>query len=333
MKLSPELNSKIFDKDIEKSANRDGFGEGLLEAGEKMKEVMALSADLVESTRVEPFAKEFPERFVECGVAEQNMASVASGLASVGKIPFITSYAMFSPGRNWEQIRTTIAYNDQNVKIIGAHSGVSVGPDGATHQAIEDIAIMRVMPNMIVLAPADKHEARAATVFAANHKGPVYIRLGRSKVPEVFKSDVTFKLGKAKWLIEMEEHRKDTVGLVVTGTVCHEALLAAKELDRLGFGVSVLHMPSVKPLDEKALLQLAEEHDLIVTVEEHQSAGGLGGAVSEYLSSTRPSRILRVGVKDQFGQSGDPEELLKHYEIDNISIVVAVKKVFAIEKI
>lgn len=333
MKLSPELNPKIFDKDIEKSANRDGFGEGLLEAGEKNGEVMALSADLVESTRVEPFSKKFPDRFIECGVAEQNMASVASGLAAIGKIPFITSYAMFSPGRNWEQIRTTIAYNDQNVKIIGAHSGISVGPDGATHQAIEDIAIMRVMPNMIVLAPADKYEARAMTLFAANHKGPVYIRLGRSKVPEIFKSDIKFDLGKGKWLIEMEEHRKDTVGIVVTGTVCHEALLAAKELDRLGFGVSVLHLPSIKPLDEKTLLQLAEEHDLVVTVEEHQGAGGLGGAVAEYLSTVRPSRILRVGVKDQFGQSGEPEELLKHYEIDNISIVVAVKKIFAIEKI
>src|SRR5690606_29356538 len=216
MKLASHLNPKLFEKDIERVANRDGFGEGLVEAAENNPAVIALTADLVESTRVEAFSKKFPERFIEVGVAEQNLASVASGLAAVGKIPFITSYAMFSPGRNWEQIRTTIAYNDQNVKVIGAHSGISVGPDGATHQAIEDIAIMRAMPNMIVLAPADFEEAKAATIFAAEYDGPVYIRLGRSPVASIFTKELPFALGKAELLAEMTEHRKNAIGIVST---------------------------------------------------------------------------------------------------------------------
>ena len=198
MQLAKHLNPKIFDNDIERIPNRDGFGDGLVEAGEKNPNVIALSADLTESTRVNLFAEKFPERFVQCGVAEQNMASVASGLAAVGKIPFIASYAMFSPGRSWEQIRTTIAYNDQNVKVIGAHSGVSVGPDGATHQAIEDIAIMRVIPNIVVIAPADIHEAKKAVLWAADYEGPVYIRLGRSAVPVVTTKDSPFEFGKGQ---------------------------------------------------------------------------------------------------------------------------------------
>lgn len=330
MKIASHLNKKLFDSDIERAPNRDGFGDGLVEAGEQSPNVVALSADLTESTRVNLFAEKFPNRFVQCGVAEQNMASVASGLAAVGKIPFIASYAMFSPGRSWEQIRTTIAYNDQNVKIIGAHSGISVGPDGATHQAVEDIAIMRAIPNMIVIAPSDKHEARKAVLFAASHKGPVYIRLGRSPVATVTTTESPFEMGKGQLLVEMTEHRKNTIGLVTTGSLVYEALLAAKELDEAGFGVSLLHLPTIKPLDEKALLELAEHHDLLVTIEEHQIAGGLGGAVAEYLSGVRPTRIERIGVKDQFGQSGEPEELLKHYQMDKGSIVQAVQKVFSI---
>lgn len=328
MKLASHLNPKLFEKDIERVANRDGFGEGLVEAAENNPAVIALTADLVESTRVEAFSKKFPERFIEVGVAEQNLASVASGLAAVGKIPFITSYAMFSPGRNWEQIRTTIAYNDQNVKVIGAHSGISVGPDGATHQAIEDIAIMRAMPNMVVLAPADFEEAKAVTMFAAEYDGPVYIRLGRSPVASIFTKGSPFALGKAKLLAEMTEHRKNAIGIVSTGSLTYQALLAAKELDEKGFGVSVLHMPSIKPMDEKALLELAENHDVIVTVEEHQIAGGLGGAVAEFLSGVRPTRQIRIGVHDQFGQSGEPEELLRHYKMDEKAIVEAVEKFF-----
>ena len=328
MKLADHLNPKTFDKDVERAPNRDGFGEGLLEAGKANPSVVALSADLTESTRVNLFADAFPVRFVQMGVAEQNMASVASGLAAMGKIPFIASYAMFSPGRNWEQIRTTIAYNDQNVKIIGAHSGISVGPDGATHQAIEDIAIMRVMPNMVVIAPVDQHEAKKAVIAAAEYSGPVYIRVGRSPVPTITTVGSPFEIGKAMWLVERSDHRRQSIGIVSTGSLSYQALLAAKELDADGFGVSVLHMPTIKPLDGKALLELADHHDLIVTVEEHQAFGGLGGAVAEFLSEKHPIRILRVGVQDEFGQSGEPEELLRHYGLDHEAIVKRVRAVF-----
>lgn len=333
MHLAKHLNPNLFSDKLEKAPNRDGFGEGLLEVGKKDARVVALSADLTESTRTNLFAEAFPERFVQCGVAEQNMASLASGLAAVGKVPFITSYAMFSPGRNWEQIRTTIAYNNQNVKIIGAHSGVSVGPDGATHQAIEDMAIMRAMPNMIVIAPADVHEAKKAVLFAAEHKGPVYIRLGRAPVPVVTTVSSPFKFGKAELLLEPSESKKQSVGIVVTGSLLYEALLAARELNEGDIGASVLHMPTVKPLDEKLLLRLAEENDLIVTLEEHQIAGGLGGAVAEYLSETRPTRIKRLGVHDEFGQSGEPEELIAHYGMDKKAILDAVKSFFAKNKL
>jgi len=330
MQLAKHLNPKIFDNDIERTPNRDGFGDGLVEAGEKNSNVIALSADLTESTRVNLFAEKFPERFVQCGVAEQNMASVASGLAAVGKIPFIASYAMFSPGRSWEQIRTTIAYNDQNVKVIGAHSGVSVGPDGATHQAIEDIAIMRVIPNMVVIAPADIHEARKAVLWAAEYKGPVYIRLGRSPVPVVTTEESPFEFGKGQLMVERTTHTKQSVGIISTGSMLHNAILSAKELNDLGVGTSVLHLPTIKPLDEGAVLDLAETHDLIVTVEEHQRMGGLGGAVAEFLSEKRPTKQIRIGVDDQFGQSGEPDELITHYKMDKNSITKAIREVFSI---
>ncbi|PIR86177.1 transketolase [Candidatus Kaiserbacteria bacterium CG10_big_fil_rev_8_21_14_0_10_44_10] len=330
MQLAKHLNPKIFDNDIERIPNRDGFGDGLVEAGEKNPNVIALSADLTESTRVNLFAEKFPERFVQCGVAEQNMASVASGLAAVGKIPFIASYAMFSPGRSWEQIRTTIAYNDQNVKVIGAHSGVSVGPDGATHQAIEDIAIMRVIPNIVVIAPADIHEAKKAVLWAADYEGPVYIRLGRSAVPVVTTKDSPFEFGKGQIMVERTTHTKQSVGIISTGSMLHNAILAAKELNDLGVGTSVLHIPTIKPLDEEAVLDLAETHDLTVTVEEHQRSGGLGGAVAEFLSEKRPTKQIRIGVDNQFGQSGEPDELVAHYKMDKDSITKAVREVFSI---
>lgn len=333
MKIANHLNPNIFTDKLEKAPNRDGFGEGLLEAGKKDPQVVALSADLTESTRVNLFADAFPDRFVQCGVAEQNMASVASGLAAVGKIPFISSYAMFSPGRNWEQIRTTIAYNNQNVKIIGAHSGVSVGPDGATHQAIEDIAIIRAIPNMIVIAPADTHEAKKTVLFAAAHKGPVYIRLGRSPVPVVTTVGSPFELGKAQLLLEPDASAKNHVGIVVTGSLLYEALSAGKELNESGIGASVLHMPTIKPLDTTALLRLAGENDLLITLEEHQVAGGLGGAVAEFLSENHPIKIIRLGVHDEFGQSGEPEELIAHHGMDKKTIVETVKKAFSREKL
>ena len=325
MKIVSHLNPKLFDSDIERVPNRDGFGIALKEAGENNKQIVALSADLTESTRTNLFAEAFPERFIQCGVAEQNMASVASGLAAVGKIPFITSYAMFSPGRNWEQVRTTIAYNNQNVKIIGAHSGVSVGPDGATHQAIEDIAIMRVIPNMVVIAPADIHEAKKAVLWAADYKGPVYIRLGRSPVPTVTGIGTPFESGKAQLLIERTKHSKQSVCLVTTGSTLHNGILAAKELDKIDISVSLLHTPTIKPLDVASLQEMAETHNLIVTIEEHQIVGGLGSAVTEYISEKHPMKVIRIGVNDQFGQSGEPEELISHYKIDAKSIVERIK--------
>lgn len=331
MKLAKNLNPNLFSDKIEKVPNREGFGEGLVEAAKLNKNVVALSADLTESTRVNLFAAEFPERFVQVGVAEQNMASVASGLAAVGKIPFIASYAMFSPGRNWEQIRTTIAYNNQNVKIIGAHSGISVGPDGATHQAVEDMAIMRAMPNMSVIAPADIHEAKKAVMFAAEYKSPLYIRLGRAPVPVVTTATTPFEFGKALLAMERDQHTKNTVGIVVTGSLLFEALLAGKKLNEEGIGTSVLHMPTVKPLDTDALLTLAENHDLIITLEEHQIAGGLGGAVSEFLGETRPTRIKRLGVNNEFGQSGEPEELIAHYKMDHHAVLEAAHSIFNLQ--
>lgn len=315
------LDKKFGTPEMAQVPSRNGFGDGLLEAARRDTQVVALAADLTESTRTLPFAEAYPKRFIQVGIAEQNMASVASGMAAMGKIPFIASYAMFSPGRNWEQIRTTIAYNDSNVKIIGAHAGVSVGPDGATHQAIEDIALMRVMPNMIVIAPADIHEARKAVLAAALHEGPVYIRVGRSNTPVVTTEESPFSIGKASLVYERSVQSDKSIGIVVTGTLLYNAIRAAEELEQKGVAVSVLHMPTIKPLDEEALLQLAEDHDGIITVEEHQISGGLGGAVAEYLAAVHPLKIVRVGVDDQFGQSGEPDELIAHYGMDIDSIV------------
>lgn len=323
--FASHLDTKVGTPDITKLPSRNGFGDGLVEAGKRDSQVVALCADLTESTRVLSFAEMFPNRFFQIGIAEQNMASVASGMAAMGKVPFIASYAMFSPGRNWEQIRTTIAYNNVNVKIIGAHAGISVGPDGATHQALEDIGLMRLIPNMIVLAPCDAIEARKATMVAAKHNGPVYIRLGRSDTPVVTTDDSPFVLGKGELFYTKKGGAQKSVGIVVTGTLIHNALMAAKELEEANIGVSVLHMATIKPLDITALMQLAETHDAIVTVEEHQVQGGLGGAVAEALSATHPIKITRLGITDQFGQSGEPDELLTHYKLDVNAIVAAGK--------
>lgn len=321
--FASHLDPKVGTSEVKQVPSRNGYGDGLVEAATRDERVVALSADLTESTRTLPFAEKFPQRFVQVGITEQNMASVASGMAAMGKIPFIASYAMFSPGRNWEQIRTTIAYNESNVKIIGAHAGVSVGPDGATHQAIEDIALMRVIPQMVVIAPCDEHEARKATLAAAQYEGPVYIRIGRSNTPVATTPESPFVIGKAEQLAFRDEAHEKRVGIVVTGTLLHSALVAAKELNEQGIGASVLHVATIKPLDTEALRAFAEEHGAIVTVEEHQRAGGLGGAVAEYLSEVRPTHMARIGVDDQFGQSGEPDELLAHYGMDTASIVKA----------
>ena len=325
--LASHLDKKILSGSVTQLPSRNGYGDGLVEAGKRDERVVALAADLTESTRTQPFAEAYPKRFIQVGIAEQNMASVASGMAAMGKIPFIASYAMFSPGRNWEQIRTTIAYNNVNVKIIGAHAGISVGPDGATHQALEDIGLMRLVPNMIVIAPVDAIEARKATLVAAKHNGPVYIRLGRSDTPVVTTEDSPFILGKAELMYTKKEGTEKSVGIVVTGTLAYNAIKAAQELEEKGIGASVLHMATIKPLDSEALISLAQNHDAIITVEEHQVNGGLGGAVSEVLSEAHPIKIKRLGINDQFGQSGEPDELLKHYHLDIQSIVGAGEKI------
>ncbi len=326
-----KLNPKLFDKDVEQVPIRKGFGEGLLKSAELDKNVVGLCADLTDSTYMNLFKQKFPDRFVEIGVAEQNLASVASGMAAMGKIPFMTSYAMFSPGRNWEQIRTTICYNDRPVKIAGSHAGISVGPDGGTHQAIEDLAITRVIPNMIVISPCDSIEAKKATLACAKTKFPTYIRLAREKTPVITTEDSPFEIGKAQLLFSPKGDKKADVGIIVTGSLVYKALKVAenfeKEGEKLGLRVKVLNLSTIKPLDEEAVWRLAHETGAIVTVEEHQIAGGMGSAVSECLAKHYPAPIEFIGVKDKFGQSGTPEELIEHYEMGESHIREAVKRV------
>lgn len=329
MKLAQHLNPNLFNHDVEVVPNRNGYGDGLREAGEKDARIVALSADLTGSTKTNVFAEAFPKRFVQVGIAEQSMASVASGMAAMGKIPFFASYAAFSPGRNWEQIRTTIAYNGANAKIIGAHAGVSVGPDGATHQALEDIATMRLIPRMVVIAPCDYHEAKRATLAMAKYVGPAYMRLARENSPVITTAGSPFEIGKAEVFLKRNEAHGKKVGIISTGIITYQALVAGKVLNERGVGASVMHMATIKPLDVNAVRAFADEHDVIVTVEEHQRAGGLGSAVAEHLSLTRPTRVLRLGVDDVFGQSGTPEELFKCYGLDSDSIVKEVERFLA----
>jgi len=319
------LNPKLFDNDVELVPIRKGFGEGLLKAGENDKRVVGLCSDLTESTYMHLFKQKFPERFIEVGIAEQNLASTASGMAAMGKIPFITSYAMFSPGRNWEQIRTTICYNDRPVKIAGSHAGVSVGPDGGTHQAIEDIAITRVIPNMVVISPCDAIEAEKATIACAKTKYPTYLRLARNNTPMITTIDSPFEIGKAQLLFS--SNKKAEVGIIATGALLYKALRVANELEKGGKSVKVLNISTIKPLDEDAVWQLAHETGAIVTVEEHQIMGGLGSAVAECLAKNYPTPMEFIGVHDKFGQSGTPDELLEHYGMGEKDIKKAVEKV------
>src|SRR3989338_9083655 len=315
----------VFDRaKLEGKPTRMGYGEGLVSAADENKNIVALCADLTESTQTHHFQKKFPERFIEMGVAEQNLASVASGLAAMGKIPFISSYAMFSPGRNWEQIRTTICYNNQPVKIAGSHAGISVGPDGGTHQAIEDIAITRVIPRMVVVSPCDAIEAKKATLASVDTGTPVYIRLAREKTPIITTGTTPFEIGKAQiyW-----QSTKPQVGIVATGALLHKALLATKELEGKGIEVEVMNLSTIKPLDEKAIIELAKKTGRIVTVEEHQISGGMGSAVAECLVKNFPVPMEFIGVNDQLGQSGTPDELIKHYGMDTESIIKAVTKI------
>lgn len=287
---------------------RHGFGRGLLEAGRRDERVVALCADLTESTQMHLFRDEFPHRFIEMGVAEQNLVTVASGMARAGKIPFTSSYAAFSPGRNWEQIKTTAALNDQPVKIVGSHAGVNVGPDGATHQMLEDIAIMRVMPNMIVIAPGDSIEAEKATIAIAARDSPVYLRLARDATPIFSTLSSPFEIGTAYVV-----RAGSDVTLAGTGTMTYELLVAAEQLARRGVDAEVLHVPTIKPLDSETILASAAKTRLVVTAEEAQIAGGLGGAIAELLCSEFPTRMLRLGVNDRYGESGPPRALLEAF--------------------
>ncbi|OGI75197.1 transketolase [Candidatus Nomurabacteria bacterium RIFOXYC2_FULL_43_16] len=316
----------MFNSDVEQIPIRKGFGQGLLQAGETDNNVVGLCADLTESTQMNLFADKFPERFVQVGVAEQNLATIASGMAAMGKIPFCSSYAMFSPGRNWEQIRTTITYNDRPVKIVGSHSGVSVGPDGGTHQALEDIALMRVMPNMDVISPCDAIEAKKATLALVKTGKPAYLRLVREKTPVITTEETPFNINKAEifWIPDVGIAQ---AGIIVTGGLMHRALLAAKELELEGIKTKVMNLSSIKPIDKNAVVALAKETKAIVTLEEHQVAGGMGSAVAETLSQNFPVPIEFLGIQDKFGQSGTPDELIEHYGMGKDSIKEAVKKV------
>lgn len=295
---------------------RQGFGEGLLEAGENNSNIVALCADLTDSVKMTAFKDLFPERFFEVGITEQNMSGVASGMAAMGKIPFMASYAMFSPGRNWEQIRTTICYNDVNVKIVGAHAGVSVGPDGGTHQAIEDIALMRILPRMTVVVPCDSIEAKKATLAITERNGASYIRLGREKSPIITDETTPFEIGKAYTIFDsgVKESEKK-IGIIACGTLVYQAILAAQKLEEQGYEVAVLNLHTIKPLDSDSVLSFAKRFGKLVTAEEHQVAGGMGSAVAEFLSEHNPVPIKFIGIHDQFGQSGTQEELFKHYKL------------------
>ena len=319
-----KLNPKLFKEPLEQRPIRDGFGEGLLKAAEEDPRIVGLCADLLESTRMLAFARQFPQRYFELGVAEQNLAAVASGLAAMGKIPFLTSYATFSPGRNWEQIRTTICYNEQNVKIIGSHAGVSVGPDGGTHQALEDIAITRVLPKLTVVVPCDAIEARKATHHLARLVGPAYLRLAREQTPVMTTFESPFTIGQANVLMAPD---RPQAAIIACGAPVYRALEVANDLASQGIAVAVMNLHTIKPLDNNAIEKIARQAGAIVTVEEHQRHGGMGSAVAEYLAEHYPVPLELIGVDDQFGQSGEPEELLNHYGLGSGAIKAAIHRV------
>ena len=326
-------NAKLVEdlSKVEKKATRDGYGSGLVEAGEKDERVVVLCADLTESTRCQGFKDKFPERFIEIGVAEQNMATVASGMANYGKIPFIASYAAFSPGRNNEQIRTTIALNNVPVKIGGAHAGISVGPDGATHQQLEDIALMRVQPNMVVIVPCDSVEAHKATVAAAFNGKPTYIRFGREKSAVFTTKDTPFEISRAEIFREISPSSQSSSGrqlctIVGCGMLLYNALVAAEELMQEGIDCEVINSHTIKPFDEKTIIASAQKTGAVVSVEEHQINGGLGSAVAECLAKNHPVPQEFIGVQDRFGESGNTDELLEHFGMGVGSIKKAVKK-------
>ena len=316
------LIDDILADDIKSEPNRAGFGRGLVEAGRLNKDVVAACADLTDSTKMNGFAEAFPERFVEIGIGEQNLVTVGSGMAAMGKIPFVASYAAFSPGRNWEQIRTTICLNDRPVKIVGAHAGVSVGPDGATHQMLEDIALMRALPNMVVLAPCDSVEAEKMTLAMARDKRPNYVRLAREATPIVTTDQTPFEIGKAYVFREGVD-----ITLIATGTMTYQALVAAEKLAKDGIQAEVVHVSTIKPLDATTILESVKKTSAVVTAEEAQITGGLGGAIAELLAENHPAPMRRIGMKDRFGESGAPDELIKHFGLDANHIAMAAHEV------
>lgn len=322
--VNPEMNlaGNLFAKDIEQAPIRNGYGEGLIELGKIDENIVVLCADLTDSTHSALFKDRFPERFIEIGIAEQNLVTIASGLAAVGKVPFVASYAMFCPGRCWEQIRTTISYNNRNVKIAGAHAGISVGPDGATHQALEDIALMRVIPNMVVVVPCDAREARKATVAVGGTKKPSYVRFARDKSPLYTTERTPFKIGQAEIFRDGQD-----VAIIACGIVVYQALLAARELEKEHIEATVINSHTIKPLDTKTIIAAAKRTGAVVTVEEHQITGGLGGAVCECLSENYPVPVRRIGVKDRFGESGNTDELLEAFGLTFRDIMKAAREI------
>jgi transketolase len=302
---------------VEKVPIRKGFGTGLKKAGELDENVVALCADLTESVQIHLFAEAFPERFFEVGIAEQNLVTVASGLAAMGKIPFAGSYAAFNPGRNWEQIKTTICLNNQPVKVVGGHAGLLTGEDGATHQMLEDIALMRVMPNMVVVVPGDAIEAEKATIAIAKDPRPAYLRLARTATPVFTTENTPFEIGKAYVL----ETGRD-ISLIATGSMTHPALVAADKLFNDGIDAEVIHVPTIKPLDVATIVESAKKTGAVVVIEEGQRIGGLGGAVAEALGENQPTPMRRVGIKDRYGESGHPDELMEQFGLTAKNIVV-----------
>lgn len=320
------LNQNMFNEDVEKAATRVGYGEGLVALGESNPNVVVLSADLTESVKANKFAEKYPERFFEMGVAEQNMATVAAGLGVTGKSAFISSYATFSPGRNWEQLRTTVVYNESNVKIAGHHAGLMTGPDGATHQATEDLAITRAWPKMRVIVPCDSLQAAKATFYSGNEYGPFYLRFTRDNTPVMTTVDTPFEFGKAQvfWVTDTPQ-----AAIFATGYMVFHALVAAKELEEEGIQTKVVNLHTVKPLDEETIVGLAKETGAIVSVEDHQVDGGMGSAISEFLAKNHPTPQEFIGLQNTFGESGKIDELLKAYKMDKESIKEAVRKVIS----
>ncbi len=325
--MKPGLDQKIhlvknLYGEVDKIPTRNGYGEGLVELGRTNKNVVVLCADLSDSTRAQWFADKFPERFVEVGIAEQDMMGIAAGLAAVGKIPYVSTYGVFCTGRAWDQMRTTVAYGDFNVKIGGAHGGVSVGPDGATHQSLEEIALSRVLPNMKVIVPTDYLETKKATLESSKIHGPIMLRFGREKVPVITTEKTPFRLGKA------ETYRSgDDVTIFACGPMVYESLIAAKELEKKGIEARVVNMHTIKPIDEKAILKAAKETGGIVTAEEHQVAGGFGSAIAEVVVENYPVPIRRVGILDRFGESGEPDELMVEFNLKSADIIKAIEDV------